>query len=497
MSDTVLENDNLTQKASKGAFWGLASNISVSAISFINTAILARILDPRDFGLIGMAVMVTGILYLFGNLYLGAALIQKREINNEYLSTAFWSSVFVSTILFFIVALFAPAIATFFNEPAVKWIIIFLASNLIISSLSSIQMMFLYKDIRLRDIALVEIVSRIARIFITLFCAVRGMGFWSIAIGMVAEKILKTVLFCFAVKWRPAFIFSKEKFQELFLFARNLYGKEFLEYFSRNADFIFIGKFLGAGMLGYYQLSYNLPYLVYSYVQDGINPVAFPVFSKVSHDRERLSRGLFNATKYVSMITFPLMAGLSFCANDFIIVVYSAKWLPAVLPLRLLCFSAALASINCLVSSIFYAAGKPGIVFKWALIRLPLTIVSVIFCSRWGIIGIAAAMFFIEFITVFLAFVAAKSLNTGFKRYLSNLIPAFSGSLAMVSGLYVFNHILFVGENVYLGLAMNCFMGAILYLLALITFFKRDLAGIIHFIKLTFIKPNTVIGKEY
>ena len=118
-----VKEPSLTQQASKGALWGLSGNITVSAISFIGTAILARILSPRDFGLIGMATLVTGVVNLFGNLGLNAALIQKKDADEEYYSTAYWATLAVSAVLFLAGIVCAPFAANFFGEPAVKWLV--------------------------------------------------------------------------------------------------------------------------------------------------------------------------------------------------------------------------------------------------------------------------------------------------------------------------------------------------------------------------------------
>jgi len=313
----VNKKTSLTQQASKGAFWGLSSNLTVSAISFVGTAILARILSPKDFGLLGMATLITGVVQLFGNLGLGAALVHKKNIDDEYISTAFWSSIFVSIGLMLMSIIIAPFASMFFNEPIIKWVIICLSVNFVISSSSSIHRTLLYKDVKMKKMAFVEIVSRFTRVIIIITCAFFGMGFWSIVVGMILELILKTTLFIVTARWKPTFYFSKSKFKELFRYGKNIYGQGFLTYFNQNMDFIVTGRLLGAKLLGFYQFSYNLPYLVKSYVRDGIGPVAFPVFSKVQNDDERLARGFFNATKYISMITFPLMFGLSFCAEDF------------------------------------------------------------------------------------------------------------------------------------------------------------------------------------
>ncbi len=486
--DAKKENtSNLTQQASNGALWGMVSNISVSGISFLGTVFLARMLSPRDFGLIGMAVLVMGIVDLFGNLGLGSALVQKKNVDGEDLATFFWSSIFVSILLILLSVIFAPFAALFFKESAIKWIIIFLSFNFLIAAFSSVQTTLLYKNIQLKNIGVIEVTSRIVRVLIMLTCAMIGLKFWSIVIGMVVERILKTFLFYFSIKWQPVFLFSKAKFKELFRFGKNMYGEGFLNYLSRNVDFIITGRLLGVKMFGFYQFSFNLPYLVQAYVQDGIAPVAFPVFSKANGDKERVARGMFRAVKFISIIIFPLMVLLSFCSADFITIVYGVKWLLAAPPLRLLCFSAAFASVHCIVSTVFPAIGRPEIKFKWGLFRLPSTVLLVILLSKWGIIGIAGAMLIVECCSVILAYIATRMLGVRFTHYLAVLLPAVLCSMFMAAILYGVNYLL-VMNNYYLRFFVNILLGVVTYITVILVLYKNDFIDIVDFIRSSFKK---------
>jgi len=483
-NNCAVKEVSLTQQASKGAFWGLSSNLTVSAISFIGTAILARLLSPKDFGLLGMAFLITGVVQLFGNLGLGAALIHKKNIDEEYLSTAFWSSLLVSVGLIIVSVILAPFASIFFNEPVVKWIVIVLSMNFMVSSFASVQRTLLYKNIRMKKIAFIETASRFIRVFIMLACALAGMGVWSIVIGMMAEGILKTILFVFTAHWRPTIQFNKLKFKELFHYGKNIYGQSFLNYLNQNIDFIVTGRLLGAQLLGFYQFAYNLPYLVKSYVQDGIIPVAFPVFSKVQDDDKRLAGGFLNAVKYISMITFPLMTGLAFCSEDFISVAYGTRWLPAAGPLKLLCFGAALASVNCIVFSLFNAKGRPDLGLKWNLFRLPATVILVIALSKYRLMGIAWAMFAIELITVTAAYIAARLLKIPFIRYLSIFLHVIYSSIVMVVCIYTLNAFALTSLSPYLRLPINGVLGCCAYSVSLYILSKKDFIEFCNFIKL-------------
>jgi O-antigen/teichoic acid export membrane protein len=249
-------------------------------------------------------------------------------------------------------------------------------------------------------------------------------------------------------------------------------------------DFIVTGRLLGAKLLGFYQFSYNLPYLVKSYVQDGIVPIAFPVFSKVQHDNERLARGFLNGVKYISMLTFPIMFGMAFCAEDFISVVYGARWLPAAGPLKLLCFGAALASVHSIVFSLFNAKGRPDIGLKWGLFRLPATVILVIVLSKYGIIGIAWAMLLVEFFTVATAFFATKLLDTYFTKYLSSIFPATISSTAMIVCLSYLNRYVVGNYDAYARLLTNTLIGFCTYSISLKMFHPKDMKQLYNFIVL-------------
>ena len=481
----TIKKDNLRQQASKGAFWGLSSNLIVSMISFCGTIIMARILSPRDFGLIGMAVLLTGIVSLFGNLGLGTALVQKKEIDDEYLSTAFWASLIVGAGLTVTSIIIAPLASIFFKEPIVKWIGIILSVNFVVTSVSSVHRTLLYKDILLKKIAIIEVISRFVRVSIMLICAFLGMGFWSIVVGMMSEAIVKTLLFITRVKWRPVFEFNVTKFKELFHFGKNVYGQGFLNYLNNNMDFLVTGRLLGTSLFGFYQFSHNLPYLVKGYIKDGVAPVAFPVFSKVNSDKERLARGFFKGIKHISIMTLPIMFGLAFSASDFVAVAYGLRWLPAAEPMRLLAISAGLASINCLIDPVFYTVGRPDIGLKWSLIRTFMTIVLVMSLSKWGISGIALAMLIVESMMILTAYTAAKLLRADFRNYIIALLPAITGSLVMVIFLHLFNKLVFSTDNMGLRLMSNIVTGAVVYIVSLLLIYKKDLIDTVEFIRLS------------
>jgi len=481
----LLNNTSLKTIAVKGAFWGMFSNIFVSAVSFLGTAILARMIEPEDFGLVGMSSLIYGVVALFRNLGLGQALIQKKDADQLYWSTAYWANVFVGIFLAIVTVFAAPLFANFFKEPRLVWVVRCCSIEFIIIALYSTHTTVLSKEIKMKLNAKIEVGTRIIRIVVILTCAAFGLKYWSIIIGVLTERVLRAIAFNVFVDWNPKFVFCKKRFSELFKFSKHLYGQNFLNYFNQNMDFIVTGKVLGAQMLGFYQFSYNLPHLVRQYIFDGVTPISYPVFCKVNDDLDVLASGYLRIVKLISIITFPILFGLSFCAKDFIIVVYGQKWLMAIEPLKLLCFSAAIASVHSIVNSLFNSLGRPDIGFKWNLVKLPMTIGFIYLFSRfWGLVGVAFAMFMVEMISVIQVYLAIKLLKTKMSRYYFSLLPATICSILMILVVGLLHYFVLLDPDWYfLRLLFSFVVGAGAYFVFLRQWYRSDLNYLIDTIK--------------
>lgn len=479
----MAQPESLTQQASKGAFWSLASNITVSAISFVGTAILARMLEPKDFGLIGMAVLVTGVVQLFGNFGLGAALVQKKDVTDEDLSTAFWANMAAGVALTVICILISPLAAMFFREKEVMWVLICMSFNFIFSALPAVHSTLIYRRIQMKPLALMEVSGRVLRVVIMLIAAFCGFTFWSIVIGIIAERIFKSIAFFCIVPWRPSRVFSVQRFKEMFRFGRNLLGSGFIGYFNQSMDMIVTGRVLGADLLGFYQMAYNLPNLVKDYINDSIGPVSFPVFCKVQDDNERLLKGLLRVTSFVALVSFPILGGLAFTAHDFITVAYGVKWLPTAVPLQILCLYAAMACANVVIGPLLNAKGRPDLGFKWGLVRLPATVIAILLgVHLGGIVGVAWGVLIVQIISLAMVYQAFLIIKGDFREYWKALYPATVASLVMVGALIIINGIFSIGGiSAWLRLGIEFIVGAAIYIMTIVFGFKETFRDFVKF----------------
>ena len=471
----------LKQQASRGAFWALGSNLSVSALSFGGTVVLSRLLEPADFGLMSMAVLVTGVVGLFSNFGLGAALVQKVDVTQEDLSTVFWINCVAGLSLAVLCVLCAPMAGLFFHEDSVKWILICLSVTFILSSVSSIHSTLVYKNVQMKPMAVIEVSGRLLRVVVMLIAAVCGLKVWSIVIGIVSERVFKTMALCCLSPWYPSRVFSATRFKAMFRFGRHLFGGGVLGYLSTNIDFIVTGRILGSHSLGYYQMAYNLPNLLQLYINDSIGAVAFPIFCKVQDDNACLAGGFMRIVRFVAMSAFPVLSGLSFVAGDFILVAYGEKWLPAVQPLRILCFSAALACVNTAVGPLLNAKGRPDIGFKWGFIRLPLTVVGILVgVYIAGIVGVAWGMLVAEILSLVVVYKALKLLKCSILEYAKALLPAATASVIMMGALGALNYGFSLNTmSAWMRLVLECAVGAMVYGAVFVFGFRNILKDLI------------------
>jgi len=435
---TRARGEDLTHIAARSSLWVGISTVVVGILRFLTIAILAHYLIPEDFGLIGMAAIVTEVIHLFSNLGVGSAIIQKKDITPLHLSTTFWVNLLVGIGLCGLTIAISPYAAMFFHNEMVKPITIVLSFNFIIGALGSVHNTLLTKEIKFNKIAFINISGIITYAGVSIILAVRGYGVWSMVIGLLFSRVVETCCSWSSCQWHPSFNFSLAYFKPLFKFGRNLLGQDILNYFSKNMDYIIAGRILGASLLGYYRFAYIIPHTVHAYLSPAIAGISYPLYCQVQDDNERMRRGYLKTITFMSMIIFPFSIGLFAVAPEFIPVIFGEKWLPVIAPLRILCFSCMVKSILTMGSPILNSKGRPDIGLKWNLFMLPMTIIALLIGSRWGIVGIAWAMTLVVCLSVIIIKITISLINLKFRYYLKALYPALSSSLVMLIFIQLF-----------------------------------------------------------
>lgn len=459
---------SLMSSATRGVFWSGISQFSTQLYQFIVMIILARLLLPEDFGIIGMAVIFTGLVQTINELGLSAAIIQKKNIDDNHLSTSFWISLLLGIILFITTVAISSDIADFFEKELIGPVVSVLSIGFVLGSFGIVHRSLLQKNIEFKKIAVTEISASVTSGTVSVILAFLGFGVWSIVFGTILNNFTRIVLLWKVCTWRPSMIFDLTSFKELFSFGAHVMGSQFLNYIDSNIDYLIIGKFLSATALGYYNLAYQLSTFPLTKISSIITNVTFPTFSIIQDDNDMLRYAYLKVIKYISTVTFPMLAGLFVVAPDFIPIVFGGKWTPMIMPLQILCVAGALKSVGTTVGSILLSKGRSDIQFKWNIFTAIVLPISILIGIRNGIIGVAIAITVVSCILMLVIQKIVNNLiNLNFSDYFKALYPAITSSILVIISVLIFQNLTIYKHLDILSLVCSICLGIIVYIISM------------------------------
>ena len=432
---------NLKQRAISGVKWSGLSRIFSTLLIFITTAILARILEPSDFGLMGMIFVITGFAQAFADAGISNALIYRQDATNEQLSSLYWLNIIAGVIILLIVLVTKPLIVAYYQEPRISAYLSVIAIRFVIIASGQQYRVLLQKELRFRTLSIIEIIGITIASVVAVTTAILGWGVWSLVLRSLVQAIVMSLLFIFwaARSGRlPRLHFRKADLEGYMGFGLYQMGEKAINYLSANVDSLIIGRFLGAEALGFYSLAFQLIKFPLSQFNPIITQVAFPTFSKIKED-DVLRRGYLKVISMISTIVFPLMAGMFVVAPLFVEVVYGSTWLPAVDVIRILCIVGMFRAVGNPISSLLLSKGRADIGFYWNIVVAVLMSVTGLIGVNWGIVGVALAtlivMALIRFpVGFYLRWIIVRMRA---KPYLASLLVPLIGSGIMIAVLWV------------------------------------------------------------
>lgn len=397
-----------------------------------------------------------------------AAIIQRKNLENGHLYTSFWTGIGTGAVLFIIAVFASPFVADFFNNDLVGHVIIISSVSFFIAPLGIVHRSLLTKNLEFKKLAITEIIAAIISGIVAISLAFLGFGVWSLVARGIINSLIAVILLWVVMPWMPSLYFSKKCFTDLFRFGANVMGSGFLNYLRQNVDYIVIGHLMGAASLGYYTLAYTLAAYPSRQISPIVTRVAFPAFSMLQDDNQRLKKGYMKVVSYLSVITIPALAGLVLVAPEFIDIVFGEKWAPAILPLQILCVIGVVNSIAHTVGTIFYAKGRPDIELKLNIVKLPVTTLAVILGSMYGIVGVASSKVFTAGVYFIITQGLANHLiKLTWREYFFTLKPALVGSVIMAFIIGIYQYILM---TLHYSNGLNILVSSIL--VGLVTYFS-------------------------
>lgn len=432
--------DSFSLRILRSGVWAFSLRIVHQIFYFARIIILARILAPRDFGLMGIALLSIAVLGMFSQTGFQSALIQKKESVASYLNTAWTALIGRGLVLFLILYFGAPAVARFFRTPEAVDILRIIGLSLVLQAGANIGVLYFQKELDFRKQFLYQSLGLIVDFTVATAAALLLRSVWALVLGLLAADIAKLVTSYVIHPFRPRFAFDRRKAAELFGFGKWVLGTSILIFIITQGDDIFIGKILGATMLGLYQLAYKLSNTPATEITNVISDVMFPAYAKIQDEPERLEKTFFDVFRMTTFFSFPVAGLILVFAPSFTGIFLGAKWMGMVPAAQVLCLFGLLSSINTTFGTVFFAKGRPEILTKISFIQVVFLAAVIYPLTRWrGIAGTAVAVTLTCSIDTVLCLVWLRKL-LGFRagRIFAEMRPHLLATLLMGSAAYGF-----------------------------------------------------------
>ncbi|HSD84747.1 MAG TPA: MOP flippase family protein [Anaerolineae bacterium] len=395
---TELENPHppdvdLRQRTISGVSWSAASLLLRQSVQVGLSIVLARLLLPADFGLIGMVLVFTGFAQYLNDLGFGAALIQRPHIEERHCSSVFWLNLLLGALIAAALLAGAPLLAQFYREPALVPLTRFISLNFLILPLALVPGALARRRLDFRLVGLIDILSILISGVGAVVLALLGLGVWSLAWQVLIGSALMVIGWWLASRWRPHFVFDRSAIAELWGFSSHMFGTNTLNYWVRNGDNLLVGKFLGDASLGLYTRAYSILLVPLGQVTTVLGRVMFPVLSKVQTNRPLVKRTYLRSIALIGFIFFPLTLGLFATADRFVLLLWGANWIEVTPVLRIFCLAGTVQVITITTAWIYQSQGRADWMFRWTLLSGALSLVGIAIGVMLGSIEAVAALY--------------------------------------------------------------------------------------------------------
>ena len=458
---------DLKQRSVRGGIVTIAAQASKFILKFGSTVILARLLAPEDYGLIGMATVVIGFVEYFKDLGLSTATIQRQKINHQQISTLFWINLGVGCLVALIVAGIAPAIASFYQEPRLQGITRALAINFVFGSLTVQHQALLRRQMQFTSLAKIEIASMAMGVAAATLGGYYGLSYWALVLMLMVTALTNAIGVWLACGWRPGLPRTDSEIGSMLAYGGNLTGFGLVNYFSRNLDNILIGRRWGSGQLGLYAQAYRLLLLPIQQINNPINSVALPTLSSLQTEPEKYSRYYYKAILLITTLGMPIVAFMFATADELILLMLGKQWLGVVPIFKFLMPAAFVGTFNVAGGWVYQSLGRTDRQFRVGMVMAAINSLIFFVSVNWGALGVAKAYGISQPILIMFALnycYWGTNLKFGdFVKTISRPALASIGAAAILMGISDF--ISAIAPNLLLSLAIDCVLYSLLYLM--------------------------------
>ena len=454
-------SDSLKSKTVKGVVWSSIERFSTQGVQFLIMIIMARLLTPKDYGLIGMLAIFLAVAQSLIDSGFSQALIRKQDRTDVDNSTVFYFNIVVSSALYLILFIAAPFVADFYNQPELTSVMRVVCLGVILNSLAVVQRALLTVRIDFKTQAKASLSAAVISGCIGIVLAYCGFGVWSLVVQQLLNLSVNTLLLWIFSKWRPIAVFSWKSFHELFAFGSKMLASGLLDTLYRNIYPIVIGKLFSASSLGHYTRAQQFSEFPSSNVTGIIQRVTYPILCGIQDETERLEAAYRKFLKLSAFIIFPLMIGMSAVARPFIDIVLGTQWGFCGQLLQIICFAMMWYPIHAINLNLLQVKGRSDLFLRLEIIKKILGITVLCITAPFGLVVMCYGQIFNSIVALVInTYYTGKLINVGFIRQMKDLLPTLLLSLTMFGAILLVNG--FIEVNMH-RLVIGVLVGIIVY----------------------------------
>lgn len=453
--------ESVRKQLTHGVLWNFLEKVLMEGAQFVIGIILARILLPSDFGLIGMLAIFIAISNVFIEGGLAKALIQKKDCSDLDYSTAFVSNIVISALIYVVLFLCAPWIADFYREPILTDLTRVLALNFVLGSFNIVQRARLMAQVDFKSLAKIRVISVVVSGIVGVAMAYSGFGVWSLVGQTICSTVVQMGLFPIYSRWKASFRFSMESFQSLFGFGSKLMVSGVYAVIMNNISTIFIGRSYRSSQLGFYTRASQFSQLISFTVNDVLGTVTFPVLSHLQDDKEHMVSVYRKTLFLTALVIFPIMILCTLLAKPIILILLTEKWLPCVVLMQWLFLARMFTPLSSVNMNVLNAVGRSDLFMKLDFAKAPLIIITLVITIPISVEAICIGTFVTSFICFFInAYLPGRMCGYGAWQQIKDWRYILLSLLIMTILVFTF---IYLVENMWLQLFVGGSIGIIAY----------------------------------
>lgn len=454
---------NIKKTAFSGVMWQFAYRIGTNGIQFLTYLILARLLQPQDFGIIAIVGVFINFTNLLVNSGLGTALVQSKEVDEIDYSSILYVSITIALLFYSIIFFTAPYIAGYYHQEEIIWVLRIYAISVLFFSINGVQSSILFRKLEFKKISILSSIPVILSGIISVLMAFWGFGVYALVANSISSGFISVILFAIILKWIPKRTFSIIRIKKLFSFSYKILLGNLIEEMYKSIYPLIIGKVFNTKTLGFYNFGRQMPSLLTATINASVTSVAFPLYSRNQDDIFTVKAMVRQSVTLGNFFVFPLMACLAAISEQLVPLLFTEKWLSGIPYLQLFCIIYGLSHLDTYNFHAISAIGMSDVFLKYQVIKKILGVLLLLITLPFGIIVIMYGQVFFAILSLIINLKPNYEwLGYSIKEQLNDIWPYLLASLIMFVGIRLCG---LIEISIFLKLILEVIVGVSIYML--------------------------------